>query len=143
MPVGAPSAIATMPFTSTARTPVGELLRRLIRRAILKPVGIEDDNVGDRAVAKDTAVAEAEYGRRKARHRPDRLRQVDDMAVANVDGELPRKGAIAARMRLALARRGQIAVRARHRPRLPHDPHDVVIGHVERHERRVALLAAA
>jgi hypothetical protein len=102
-------------------------LRLPIGRAILNLRRIEHDDIGDRAVANHASVAKAEDHCREARHRPNGIWQVDDVAIANVHRELPREGTIAARMRLALPGRRQLAVRARHRPELPHDPHDVVV----------------
>ena len=96
-----PSSNAMTPFTRTAGRPA---------QAAAAPDRSRDpDRAGSNTTTSATALARITPRSRRpktvggqARHRSNRVWQVDDVAVAHVDRELPRERAIAARVRLAL-----------------------------------------
>jgi hypothetical protein len=115
-----------------------ELIGLCVGRDIANPGRIENRDVRGRTLADDAPISHAEYRRRQARHRSNRKLEADDVPLAHVDAQPSRKRAVVARVRLAGARKCQAAITRRHRVGLRHDLADVVLGHVERHDRRVA-----
>ena len=124
-PVTLPSASTATAVDEDQRKPFGVGVRLFEGRGVAHGRGVEDGDVGPHPWAKDAAIGEAHAGGRERGHLAHRLLEADDVLLADVGAEHARKGAVAARVRRALAELRDLAVGADHGERRGQDAHHV------------------